>query len=205
MGFNYFVSNVLASVFIVLQRIILLAISPYKTIRRISEEKDYLQIIIIFIIIGIYFLSADKLREYDYEPGILFILTFFHYAYTVIFFYIAAEFFQKNKEYSFNSFLFTFAYALIPTIIWFSISSWLYALLPPPRTLSLLGKSFSIFYISFSIAILGWKVILQYLAIRFSTKFSFFFIMYSILFYLVTIIPYSLFLYSLRFFRIPFL
>ena len=205
MDFSRIISSFLASLFFVLQRIILLAIWPYKTMRRISEEKDYMQIFIIFLIILVYFLSANKFREFDYEPGILFILTIFHYSYTVIFFYFAAKIMKQEKNYTFESFLFTFAYALIPTIIWFSISSWIYAILPPPRTLSLLGKSFSILYISFSIALLAWKVILQYLAIRFSTKLSFYSIMYSILFYLVTIIPYSLFLYSLRFFRIPFL
>ncbi len=173
--------------------------------RRIAEETDYMQIFVIFGIILVYFVSADKFREYNYEPGILFLLTFFHYAATVFFFYMAATIMQKGREFTFQSFLFTFAYALIPTIIWFTVTSWLYAIIPPPRTLSMLGKSFSIVYISFSIAILAWKMILQYLAIRFSTKFSFYSIVYSILIYLVIVIPYAIFMYSLRFFRIPFL
>lgn len=205
MDFKYIIVSFLASLLLVIQRIFLLAISPYKTMRKIAEETDYQQIFIIFVLVLTYFLSADRFREYNYEPGILFLLTFFHYAATVLFFYMAATIMQKEREYTFQSFLFTFAYALIPTIIWFSITSWLYAILPPPRTFSLLGKSFSLIYITFSVAILAWKIILEYLAIRFSTKFSFFSIVYSIIFYLVAVLPYSLFMYSLKFFRIPFL
>lgn len=205
MDFRQIGISSLASLLLVLQRTLFLAISPYKTMRRIAEETDYMQIFVIFGIILVYFVSADKFREYNYEPGILFLLTFFHYAATVFFFYMAATIMQKGREFTFQSFLFTFAYALIPTIIWFTVTSWLYAIIPPPRTLSMLGKSFSIVYISFSIAILAWKMILQYLAIRFSTKFSFYSIVYSILIYLVIVIPYAIFMYSLRFFRIPFL
>ncbi len=205
MDFKYILSSFIASLFLVIQRTILLAISPYKTMRSISEETDYLQIVIIFGIILVYFFSANTFRPYDYEPGILFLLTIFHYGATVFFFYMATNIMQKTREFTFQSFLFTFAYALIPTIIWFSINSWLYMLVPPPRTFSLLGTSFSIVFVAFSIAMLAWKIILEYLAIRFSTKFSFFSIVYTILFYLVAVIPYSLFMYSLRFFRIPFL
>lgn len=205
MDFKYIISSFLASLFLVIQRIILLAISPYKTMRKISEETDYTQIFIIFFGIFAYFFFANKFRPYDYEPGVLFLLTIFHYGATVLFFYMAANIMQKEREFTFQSFLFTFAYALIPTIIWFSINSWLYMIVPPPRTFSFTGKSFSLLFIAFSVAMLAWKIILEYLAIRFSTRFSFYSIVYSILFYLVAVIPYSLFMYSLRFFRIPFL
>lgn len=205
MDFSRIISSIGASIFMVFYRVFWLIISPYKTMRSISEEEDYTQIFIIFILIGIYFFLANRFREYDYEPGILWILTFFHFFVTLFFFYTSAVFFQKKNAITFKSFIFTFAYALIPTLIWFSINSVLYAFLPPPRTLSLLGKGFSVFYICFSIAVLAWKVILEYLAIRFATKFSFYPILYAFILYLVIIIPYSLFLYSLRFFRIPFL
>jgi hypothetical protein len=205
MDFKEISISFLASFFLVIQRVFLLALSPYKTMRKISTETDYMQVFIIFLLVLAYFFSANTFRPYDYEPGILFLLTFFHYAATVIFFYMAAIVMKQERDFTFRSFLFTFAYALIPTIIWFAVNSWLYAILPPPRTFSLMGKSFSLVYISFSIAMLAWKVILEYLAIRFATKFSFYSIIYSILFYLVAVIPYSFFMYSLRFFRIPFL
>ena len=204
MVFEGFISGVLASIYLYLRRIVLLAIFPYKTMRRISEENDFWQIVLIFISIIIYFLLANRFREYDYEPFVLLLMTLFHYLATVIFFYLFTQIigFASTKL---QPFLFTFAYALIPTLVWFSINSWLYALLPPPRTVSILGKAFSIGYIAFSSAVLMWKVILMYLAIRFSTKLKFFQIVYVVILYLVAIIPYSIFLYSLRFFRIPFL
>jgi hypothetical protein len=50
-----------------------------------------------------------------------------------------------------------------------------------------------------------WKIIVTYLAIRFATGFRFFRITYSLILYLAAVIPYALFLYSQRIFRIPFL
>ena len=204
MVFESFASGVLASIYLFLRRIVLLAVFPYKTMRRISEENDFWQIILIFISIAFYFLLANRFREYDYEPFVLFLMTFFHYIATVIFFYLFTQITAYSNA-KLQPFLFTFAYALIPTLVWFSINSWLYALLPPPHSVSILGKAFNIGYIAFSSAILMWKVILMYLAIRFSAKLNFFQIVYVVILYLVAVVPYSIFLYSLRFFRIPFL
>jgi hypothetical protein len=50
-----------------------------------------------------------------------------------------------------------------------------------------------------------WKLILFYLAVRFSSRLSFFKIFYLILLYLSIIIPYSYILYSFKIFKIPFL
>jgi len=204
MVFERFISGVLASIYLYLRRIVLLAIFPYRTVRRISEENDFGQIVLIFVTIAIYFLLANRFREYDYEPFVLVLMTLFHYLATVIFFYLFTQIIASGNT-ELQPFFFTFAYALIPTLVWFSINSWLYAIIPPPHTVSILGKAFSIGYIAFSSAILMWKVILMYLAIRFSTKLKFFQIVYVVLLYLVAIIPYSIFLYSLRFFRVPFL
>lgn len=204
MVFERFISGVLATIYLYLRRIVLLTIFPYRTIRRISEENDFGQIVLIFVTITVYFLLANRFREYDYEPFVLVLMTLFHYLATVIFFYLFTQIIASGNT-KLQPFLFTFAYALIPTLVWFSINSWLYAIIPPPHTVSILGKAFSIGYIAFSSAILMWKVILMYLAIRFSTKLKFFQIVYVVLLYLVAIIPYSIFLYSLRFFRVPFL
>jgi hypothetical protein len=60
-------------------------------------------------------------------------------------------------------------------------------------------------YLSFSMLIFFWKIIVMYLAIRFATGFHFFRIVYSMLLYICVVIPYALFLYNLRIFRIPLL
>jgi len=204
MDFSRFVANILSSAVILLKRIVSLAWYPYKTMRSISEDTDIMQVILIWSGVLLYFLWANRLRQYEYEPFILYLMTVFHVASTVFFFFFFAAVVHK-KEVTVRSFILTFSYSLIPTLMWFTVNSFLYALLPPPRTISLLGKAFSILYISFSVGMLLWKIILQYLAIRFSTKLDFYRIMFGFLFYLVMMIPYSLFLYSVKFFRIPFL
>jgi hypothetical protein len=81
----------------------------------------------------------------------------------------------------------------------------LYILFPPPRFPTLLGKGFSIFFIAFSISLLIWKFILFYLALRFSTKLSFFRLIYLIFLYLTWFVPYSFLLYYFKIFRVPFI
>ena len=203
MLFKETVFSIAATILLVTQRIFLLIMYPYKTMRKISLENDYIQIIVIFIIVYIYLHVANTLREYTYEPLILFILTIYHYVATVIFFHFITSIFCQNKTVRVTPFLFTLAYAMIPAIMWLAVNSTLFYLMPPPRTFSLLGKTFSIIYISFSIAMLCWKLILQYLALRFASKMPFYKIVYSLLLYLVIVGPYFFWMYVMKFFRMP--
>ncbi len=202
MLFKTYVARVIIAILTVLQRVILLILYPYKTMRKISYESDYFQIVIIFGGVYIYLHYANILREYHYEPGILFLLTLFHFVASVFFFHLIASVFG-NKNIAVKPFIFTLAYAMIPTILWLAINSSLYIMLPPPRTISLLGKAFSIIYISFSIAFFAWKIILEYLAVRFASKMPFYQIMYSLLLYLVVLGPYFFWMYAMNFFRMP--
>jgi hypothetical protein len=203
MDFKTLVFNVIASLFIVLQRIIHLILYPYKTMRKISQEQDISQISIIGILVAIYFFIAHEVRAYQYDPILLFAATCVHIILTIFFFYHFSRLF--NKQTSFSSFISTIVYTLIPTLIWFYTNLFLYQLIPPPRTMSTMGKAFSIFYISFSISILVWKVILLYLALRFSSRLNFYRIMYMIVLYICVFLPYALLLYAIQMFRIPFI
>lgn len=192
-----------ASFFIVIQRFLLLLFTPYKTMRKISAEKDTSQIFIIFFFVFIYFQLAGKAKQL-FLPSLLppaFFL--FHFSITIIVLYSISHFISKSAK--LQSFLFTVSYSLLPTLIWFTTNSLLYRFLPPPRTISLLGKAFSVLFISFSISLLVWKLILVYLAIRFSSKLNFYHIIYIILLYLCIFIPYSLLLYQFKIFRVPFI
>lgn len=171
--------------------------------RKISKETDWTQIVIIFILIFVYFYGANKFRPMNYEFSFIYLLTVFHYLITVFFFYFTTGFFHKNNMLS--SFAFSIAYTLIPTLIWFITNSFLYVLLPPPRTTSTLGKTFSLLYIAYSVSLLLWKFILTYLAIRFSSKQNVFRVIYVMILYLVMFIPYAVFLYLMGLFRIPFI
>jgi len=206
MDFKKILVNFLASFFVLLKRFILLIISPYKTMRKISYEKDYYQPIIIISLVFIYFKFIYYLRDKIYPATLIYFLFIINVLLTVIFFYLLSKLFSNNKkEITFSSFVFTFSYSLFPTIIWFLSTSILYIFLPPPRTFLILGKGFSIFFVAYSMSLLIWKLIIGYLAMRFSSKQNFFKIIYMIILYLIWFIPYSIFLYQFKLFRIPFI
>lgn len=208
MDFKNFLVNCLTAFVIVVKRFFLLIFYPYKTMRKISLEKDYYQLLIITGLIFLYFKFVYFLRDKPYPATLVFLFFIFNFLLTVSFFYLFNKFFnsdQNKKETSFSSFIFTFSYSIFPTLIWFLSTSMLYIFLPPPRTFSLLGKGFSIFFIAFSLSLLIWKLILVYLAVRFSTKQNFFRIFYIVILYLIWFIPYSIFLYHFKLFRVPFI
>ena len=132
----------------------------------------------------------------------MFVITFFLVTY--FFYFLHKGVHDKNKV-TYRSFVFTFAYSLIPTFIWFYTTSTLYYLLPPPRTASFLGKGFSLAFVSFSMTLLLWRVILLYLAVRFSTGATFYRILTSLALFSVWFIPFSYVMYRLEIFRIPFI
>jgi len=206
MDFKKTLIDFLISFLIICNRLIGLVLDPYKTMRKISLEKDYWQLSIIIGIIFIYFKFIYYLREKIYPATLVYSLFIFNFLLTVAFFYFLSKIFSKNKkEINLLSFIFTFVYSLFPTLIWFLSTSILYIFLPPPRTFSLMGKGFSIFFIAYSLSLLIWKFILVYLAVRFSSKQNFFKIILMIFLYLIWFIPYSILLYQLKFFRIPFI
>ncbi len=203
MDFKQLGIELAASFFIVAQRFVLLIFTPYKTMRKISQEKDYSQIYVILFFVFIYFQLASRAKQLFFPsilPPLFFLL---HFSVTILFLYTISHVFNSSAR--LQSFLFTLSYGLFPTLIWFTTNSLLYRLIPPPRTISLLGKAFSVAFISFSVSLLVWKLILFYLAIRFSSKMKFFNIIYTIILYLCLFIPYSLLLYHFGLFRIPFI
>lgn len=96
-------------------------------------------------------------------------------------------------------------YSLIPTVIWFFVTSLLYIVLPPPRTSSVQGVLFSIFFLVFSITLFFWKATITYLTLRFGLRLD----LSRILVVLVVTIPllvlYSIGMFRLGIFRIPFI
>ncbi|KKU88055.1 hypothetical protein A3A64_04690 [Candidatus Gottesmanbacteria bacterium RIFCSPLOWO2_01_FULL_48_11] len=96
-------------------------------------------------------------------------------------------------------------YTLVPTLVWFLTTSLLYLLLPPPRTTSFAGVLFSGLYLVFSATLFFWKLTLSYLTLRFGLKLD----LGKILIVAGIIIPllafYSVGMYWMGIFRIPFL
>jgi hypothetical protein len=97
------------------------------------------------------------------------------------------------------------SYSLLPTLFWFFTTSILYILLPPPRTLSYLGKIYSLVFIAFSLSIFFWKMILYYLTLRFGLHFDLSKIGVATGIITPIILGYSLWMYRLGIFRVPFI
>lgn len=171
--------------------------------RRISFEKDSRQIFFIFLLVFTYFKFIYFLKTDRYPASFTFFIFLLNFFLMIGFFYFLGKIF--NHRIKLSSLIYTFSYSLFPTIIWFFSVSILYIFLPPPRTASFLGKLFSIFFITYSLVILFWKIILFYLALRFSTRLNFYRIIYFFILFLLWFIPYSVFFYYLKIFRLPFI
>lgn len=203
MDFSAFIAAAAASFIIVARRALYLVFYPYKTMRAIAREEDALQLGIIFTLILVYYMGANMIRQFTFHPFVQFLVVLVNYGGTIAFVYTFSRLF--HREVSIRPFLFLFAYSLIPTLIWFAMNSLLYAVLPPPRNLTIMGKIFSVVFIAVSVSLLVWKVLLWYLAVRYSTHLKFYEIVFVGSIYLAFLIPYALFLYHLGLFRVPFI
>ena len=171
--------------------------------RKIAQEKDYWQLAVIISFVLIYFEIANKIRRFNYSTLLIFIVFLSFFISTVFFFYLLGKVYNKKEE--LKSFFITFSYSLLPTLVWFITNSIIYYVLPPPRTMSLQGKGFSILFFAFSLSLFVWKIILVYLSVRFSAKLSFYKIIFLMILYLCLFFPISIFLYQLKVFRVPFI
>lgn len=194
--------NLAAAFIIVLRRFVFLIFTPYKTMRKITFSGDYYQVAVILLITLVYFLVSQSIRGVG--GGIVAFCAFLIlFSLTVSYFYLFAKPFRSDIN--INSFVFAFAYTLVPTLLWFWSNMALYVLLPPPRTMSLLGKGFSVVFVAYSLSLLIWKVILVYFAIRFASRLGLYRIVYMLLIYAAIFIPVSVLLYYLHIFRVPYI
>jgi len=203
-------SKVIASLVMVFHYFFGLILYPYQTMRKIVKEKDLLQIGFIFLMVYVYFFIANTVRTRALSPFFISSPSFITFSFflasfflTVSFFYVMGKLLKMTV--SFSALLFSFVYSLFPTIVWFMATSLLYYFLPPPRTFSGYGQLFSIVFVAFSLTLLFWRLILFYLALRFSLSAAFYKIMITILFFLLWYIPLCITLYKLQVFRIPFI
>ena len=209
------VSNILATFIICIRNAYLLAVRPYRTMRSIASKPDTSQAAVILIVAGIYFIYAAAIRAQTLNPLVIstssmrtlifFLLTF---ASTIGFMWIIGKILQRFKLADPHDLKVAYvlsSYSLIPTSVWFFITSSLYVLFPPPRYDTFLGTTFSILFIIFSCSILVWRIILWYLTIRFSLKAQFMTILLTMSLYAVWFIPYTFLMYTFRISRIPFI
>lgn len=209
------VSNILATCLVTFRNSLRIVVRPYKTMRSISAKPDMGQVYVLLTIATLYFLYASIVRTRSLDPLVVsssFIRTFVFFlltfASTIAFQGIVGKILQKLKMTDPEPIIVSCAltaYSLVPTIIWFFITSSLFLIFPPPRYETFLGTTFSIIFIIFSSSILLWRIILWYLTIRFSLKAQFLTIMIIMFMYGLWFVPYTFLMYHFRIFRIPFI
>lgn len=205
MVFKFSPTFLLSEIIFFVKRFIGVFLYPYKTFRNIYLESSVSEFVFVAFAIAVYYLFTDHLRSNNYEPFILFAVTVLQLLLTVCFFLFFKLILNRDYELKTVSAINLFTYSLAPTLIWFYLNSALYKFLPPPRTESILGISFSIFFITITLILLFYKIILLYLAVRYTTGCNFFTIIYLISLYMILILPYILALYIFNFFKIPIL
>lgn len=185
--------------------------TPYKTAKKIVNQKKVLQALIILSVIPLYTAFSTPIK-YGLKPGPVFLFLVFlrstlwtlsTYFLACFALYLVSQKLTSKKN--FLGFFSIWSFSLIPTYIWFFTTSFLYFLLPPPRTSNFEGIIFSLLFIAFSLSLLFWKLILYYLALRFAANLSLTQIITAsiILFPLGSL--YSLITYKLGIFKIPFI
>ena len=166
---------------------------PYETYRKLVDRGSLWELVYVGALVLLYcFISRIQIAP-----------VIFTYLVTVgLFWHIGRLFGTKAR---FSGFLLGWGYTLIPTLVWFWMTTLLYVLVPPPRTTSPQGMIFSVLYLLFSATLLFWKVTLAYLALRFGLRMDLAKISATCAIVLPMLGVYSFWMYRLGIFRIPFI
>lgn len=178
------------------------AVRPYETYRRIAAKGTVAEFAYLTTLLILYFAAASLVmttREF---------VTFFPsalggYLMTLAVFWLMGTALGGTGK--LLNVALAWGYTLLPTLIWFSATSVLYVVLPPPRTLHPAGIAFSLVYLVFSTVLLAWKLTLGYLTLRFGLKLDLPRIAAVGIVAVVAWSVYSISMYRLGIFRIPFL
>jgi hypothetical protein len=185
--------------------------SPYITYRKLANDKtDARLVVFILLLVILYFAFASLVRTGMHNPYLL-TLKFNTLIFGagigfmgMIFVLFALGRILDNVT-TFKTLFILWSFTLLPTLMWFFFTSFFYLILPPPRTLSILGKLFTLWFVFFTGAVFFWKIILYYLTLRFGLRFDLFKIAAVSLIISPLIVSYSVAMYRLGIFRIPFL
>lgn len=154
-----------------------LVLRPYETYRRIVDRGSPWELVYVGVLAMLYFSLASVVKVAAFRP---FLLTkqavalvaaaSLTYVLVVWLTWIVGQRFGSKAH--IKSIAVGWGYTMIPTICWFFMTSFLYVLLPPPRTTSVAGIAFSVLFLVVSATLFFWKVTLGYLALRFGLKFD---------------------------------
>lgn len=185
--------------------------APYITYRRLSQDKKAVsQSVFIFCLTISYFLFVSVIRLGVRSPLLLtvklnMLLTSAAVGLvgTSTLLFILSHI--VGSKGTFRPLFTLWSFTLIPTILWFFTTSILYLILPPPRTMSFAGKLYSVVFITFSLSLFLWKIILYYLTLRFAMKLDLGRIVIVSLVFAPMVVGYAVIMYRLGIFRVPFI
>ena len=212
---NVFIADLTAGAILVVRNSVRLVFQPYATMRTLAKRNNNFEVGLIWAAVFVYCLYATRVRLSHIHALVisssslrmfLFFLFTFHVAYG--FMYGIGKLLEKAEHthpVDWSSYRLLVSYTLIPTLLWFFITSTLYLIFPPPRFPTPLGFMYSLIFISFSSALLLWKLVLWYLALRFGLRARFTTIVGIMVLFALWFVPYSLLMYHFGIFRIPLL
>ncbi|OGK61863.1 hypothetical protein A3I56_02780 [Candidatus Roizmanbacteria bacterium RIFCSPLOWO2_02_FULL_43_10] len=208
-------SSALASVVLVLRHCLRLATSPYGTMRELSRKHDLLETAYIFVLVGIYYIWSAYIR---FGPGhgiiplgeatrsfVVFLVSFSLVVGITYVLGLLLSAMRKARQGEISTLIYLSSYALLPTFIWFMVTSVLYIFFPPPRYFTSLGIVFSFLFLAFSLSMFLWKLTLWYLTIRFALQARFITIVGIMLICGLILLPYIIMAYNLGLSRVPYL
>lgn len=191
------------------RRVTGLVFRPYETCRKIAHEGKLLELVYVGLILAFYFTLASLVKVAAFRP---FLLTrqFFVLSGGAALTYVVAVGLLwgagrlVGARVNLKGLAVVWGYSLLPTVIWFLATSLLYVILPPPRTTSWQGMVFSVVFLVFSVTLFFWKATMAYLAVRFAFRLSLGNIILVFAIVLPVLACYSVLMYRLGIFRVPF-
>jgi hypothetical protein len=183
---------------------------PYETYRRIVNKGSPWEMAFVGVCLVLYFATATIVKTSLFRPFLMTRQFLLLGAATMVTFLLAVSLFWQvgrwfGAKSNFRGLVLGWGYSLVPTLVWFWMTSLLYVALPPPRTTSMPGIVFSIVYLLISATLFFWKIILSYLALRFGLRLNFAKILTVCAIVLPILGLYSFGMYRLGIFRIPFI
>jgi len=183
---------------------------PYETCRKIADHGGFGGLLFVAVLLGVYFAFASFVKVAAFRPFLLsrqFIVlscaTGATYLFAVALFWMAGK--LVGAQGKLRGLAVCWGYSLLATLTWFVATSILYVILPPPRTTSAAGVAFSILFLIFSVTLFFWKATIAYLTLRFGLRLNLGKILIVLVITLPVLVMYSIGMYRLGIFKIPFI
>ena len=200
----------IVSLYSFIRTLVGIVVRPYETYRRIILKGTSWELLFVGALLSVYFTVNAIVKTPAFRPFVLtrhFVKTSVAVLVTALFvswlLWIVGKCFGGKGEY--KRFLLGWSYTLIPTLCWFFFTSLLYVIIPPPRTTHPTGGALSLVFLTISAVLFFWKIILSYLSLRFGLKLDLVRILGILLICAPVIGIYSIGMYRLGIFRVPFL